>query len=121
QTGMFLPGYGGGDIVPAMLEPGELVVPKHLAPALRPFLGGKIPGFQAGGAVGSLSQVNAQIALAWNTLDALYAKENSASGAALAALKSQVSQFWQNTLDPLYASKDALTGGKTSGASSSSA
>ena len=51
QTGMFLPGYGGGDIVPAMLEPGELVVPKHMVGALRPFLSGKIPGFAGGGYV----------------------------------------------------------------------
>ena len=32
-----------------MLEPGELVVPKHMVWVLRPFLSGKIPGFAGGG------------------------------------------------------------------------
>jgi hypothetical protein len=52
QTGMFIPGYGGGDIFPAMLEPGELVVPKHLVGSVAPILSGKIPGFAAGGGMG---------------------------------------------------------------------
>ena len=52
QTGMRVPGWGGGDIFPAMLEPGELVVPKHLVGSVAPILGGKIPGFQAGGGMG---------------------------------------------------------------------
>lgn len=52
QTGMKIPGYGGGDIFPAMLEPGELVVPKHLVGSVAPILGGKIPGFQSGGGFG---------------------------------------------------------------------
>lgn len=30
RSGGRLPGYGGGDILPALLEPGEAVVPKHL-------------------------------------------------------------------------------------------
>lgn len=29
QTGGILPGHGGGDIVPAMLEPGEAIIPKE--------------------------------------------------------------------------------------------
>ena len=53
QTGGRIPGYGGGDTVPAMLEPGEAVVPKHLVPQLAPFLGAnKVPGFAAGGLAG---------------------------------------------------------------------
>jgi len=52
QHGMVVPGRGTGDIVPAMLEPGELVVPKHLVPSVQPILTGKIPGFQAGGLAG---------------------------------------------------------------------
>jgi hypothetical protein len=54
QTGRFIPGYGGGDIVPAMLEPGELVVPKHLVGSVTPMLTGKIPGFAAGGVAGGV-------------------------------------------------------------------
>lgn len=52
QTGMFIPGYGGGDIHPAMLEAGELVVPKHLVGSVAPVLRGKIPGFAGGGGFG---------------------------------------------------------------------
>ena len=53
QSGYRVPGYGGGDTVPAMLEPGEAVVPKHLVPQLAPFLGAnKVPGFAAGGLAG---------------------------------------------------------------------
>jgi hypothetical protein len=33
QEGGLIPGYGGGDIVPAMLEPGELVIPKEVVRA----------------------------------------------------------------------------------------
>jgi hypothetical protein len=49
QSGYRVPGYGGGDIFPAMLEPGEAVVPKHLVPAVAPLLAGRVPGFAAGG------------------------------------------------------------------------
>lgn len=55
QTGMRIPGYGGGDIYPAMLEPGEAVVPKHLVGALAPFLGAHgVPGFASGGVAGTV-------------------------------------------------------------------
>ena len=52
QKGTLIPGYGGGDIYPAMLEPGEAVVPKDKARrsdfrAWAASMG--IPGFQAGG------------------------------------------------------------------------
>jgi hypothetical protein len=40
------------DDVPAMLSRGELVVPAHLVPSVRPALGGKIPGFASGGIAG---------------------------------------------------------------------
>lgn len=50
--GWKVPGYGGGDVVPAWLEPGEAVVPKHLVPAVAPFLGAHhVPGFAPGGIV----------------------------------------------------------------------
>ena len=67
-AGWHVPGYGGGDTVPAMLEPGEAVVPKHLVPAVAPFLGAHhVPGFAAGGKVGH----------AWDMADvfALWGKE----------------------------------------------
>ena len=48
-----LPGYGGGDIIPAMLEPGESVVTKQATSGNEGAIaymnaGGKIPGFQEG-------------------------------------------------------------------------
>jgi hypothetical protein len=53
QHGFLVPGSGHGDIVPAMLEPGEAVIPKHLVGALAPFLAAhKVPGFQSGGLAG---------------------------------------------------------------------
>jgi hypothetical protein len=54
--GMRVPGYGGGDKWPALLEGGEAVVPKHLVPAIAPFLSAnKVPGFAAGGIAGGVS------------------------------------------------------------------
>ena len=53
-AGWRVPGYGGGDRVPALLEGGEAVVPKHLTTALAPFLKAHgVPGFAAGGIVPS--------------------------------------------------------------------
>jgi phage-related protein len=55
QRGGRLPGYGGGDIVPALLEPGETVVPKHLTPVFaRQFEAAGIPGFTGGGLIGGI-------------------------------------------------------------------
>jgi len=49
-----VPGYGGGDVHPAMLEGGEAVVPKHLTPAVAPFLKSHgVPGFAGGGIMSS--------------------------------------------------------------------
>jgi hypothetical protein len=53
--GALIPGYGGGDIYPAMLEPGEAVIPKDKVkqPAFQAWAKAEgIPGFQAGGLVG---------------------------------------------------------------------
>jgi hypothetical protein len=53
-SGYRVPGYGGGDVHPALLEGGEAVVPKHLTPAVAPFLKAHgVPGFAAGGYMGS--------------------------------------------------------------------
>jgi len=52
--GARVPGYGGGDRHLYALEGGEAVVPKHLTPAVAPFLKAHgVPGFAAGGVVGS--------------------------------------------------------------------
>jgi hypothetical protein len=54
QTGGLIPGTGSGDIVPALLEPGEAVVPRNLVGMLYPFLAAHgVPGF-AGPAGGEL-------------------------------------------------------------------
>jgi hypothetical protein len=46
QTGGLVPGSGSGDIIPAMLEPGEVVIPRNLVPLIAPILTAhRIPGF----------------------------------------------------------------------------
>jgi SLT domain-containing protein len=53
SKGARIPGFGGGDRHPALLEGGEAVVPKHLTPAVAPFLKAHgVPGFAAGGLIG---------------------------------------------------------------------
>ena len=53
-AGYRVPGYGGGDVHPALLEGGESVVPKELTPAVAPFLKSHgVPGFEGGGIMGS--------------------------------------------------------------------
>ena len=53
-AGYRVPGYGGGDVHPALLEGGEAVVPKELTPAVAPFLKSHgVPGFEGGGIMGS--------------------------------------------------------------------
>jgi hypothetical protein len=48
-----VPGAGNSDSFPAMLTPGEAVVPKRLVPAVAPFLhANQVPGFAAGGLAG---------------------------------------------------------------------
>lgn len=137
QTGGMVPGSGFGDIIPAMLEPGEAIVPRYLVPVIAPILAAHhVPGFGGmprsssshfalGGIAGSgesLAQLNAQIKQAWVKLDALYKREDSGgvTGSALASLKRQISDFWKTVLDPLYAAKDKLTG-KGSGVTGSAA
>ena len=52
-TGWLVPGFGGGDIHPALLEGGETVVPKELTPAVAPLMKAHgVPGFQSGGIAG---------------------------------------------------------------------
>jgi hypothetical protein len=60
-TGGKVPGHGSGDTVPAMLTPGEYVVPKHLAPLAEKLFGFKTPKsiegmfhFAGGGTVPSI-------------------------------------------------------------------
>jgi hypothetical protein len=49
-----IPGFGGGDILPALLEPGEAVVDKLRARAYAPVLKAMgVPGFAAGGLAGA--------------------------------------------------------------------
>lgn len=142
QTGGMVPGKGFGDIIPAMLEPGEAIVPRYLVPLISPILAAHhVPGFggmpqsaashfAAGGIAGggsgpSLAQIDTEIHAAYKKLDALYARKDGGdlSGAALAKVKSQISSFWKTVLDPLFLQKDKLTGAtaKTSKAASDAA
>jgi TP901 family phage tail tape measure protein len=59
STGGFVSGSGSGDVIPAMLTPGEFVIKKDVAQKTLPFLemlnAGKIPGFKLGGQVGPVT------------------------------------------------------------------
>jgi hypothetical protein len=60
-AGWRVPGYGGGDKWPALLEGGEAVVPKHLVSAIAPFLAAhRVPGFAAGGIAGQKSMLHTE-------------------------------------------------------------
>ena len=51
-AGGLIGGTGNSDSVPAMLTPGEAVVPKHLVSAIAPFMAANgVPGFASGGMV----------------------------------------------------------------------
>ena len=53
-AGYLVPGYGGGDVHPALLEGGEIVVPKELSPAVAPMMKAHgVPGFEGGGIMSS--------------------------------------------------------------------
>ena len=115
QTGMLVPGFGSGDHVPALLEPGEAIVPRYLVPLIAPILKSHhVPGFAAGGIIpaGTLSGVNSQISSEWKILDQMYASSAS---------KAAVNNFWKTILDPLYAAKDAFKGIATHAAAISKA
>ena len=104
STGGMVPGVGSGDHVPALLEPGEAIVPRYLVPLVAPILRSHhVPGFAAGGIVpaGSLAGVNAQLSSEWKILDQMYASN---------AAKAQIDAFWKDILDPLYKAKDAFKG-----------
>lgn len=101
-TGGLIPGYGGGDIFPALLEPGETVVPKHLTPAVAPLMAAhKVPGFDTGGYVGNGGAgtfpglgdfaVQAHTALAADTASALVGAMNGAIKTAQAAATASAS------------------------------
>ena len=57
QKGGIIPGYGGGDIIPAYLEPGEFVIRKEVTRENKAFLeninSGKYKKFQLGGVSGN--------------------------------------------------------------------
>jgi hypothetical protein len=66
-AGWRVPGYGGGDRWPAMLEGGESVVPKHLTPAVAPLLKSHgVPGF-AGGVIGHYGSSDPGLLGAWTS------------------------------------------------------
>ena len=114
--GGMVPGFGSGDHVPALLEPGEAVVPRYLVPLIAPILKSHhVPGFAAGGIVpaGTLAGVNSQISGEWKILDALYAQKDAGNK----GVQSQINEIWKTILDPLYKAKDAFTSVSKSAAS----
>ena len=122
QTGGMVPGSGHGDIIPAMLEPGEAIIPRYLVPLIAPILAAhRVPGFggmpqsssshfAAGGIVpGGGSSIQSQISAVWKILDKLYAEKDAGNK----SVQAQINSIWSNQLKPLYAQRDALKKGGT--------
>lgn len=58
SKGGHLSGYGGGDILPALLEPGETVVSKEASKSLAPhFAAAGVPGYSTGGIIGGIGNI----------------------------------------------------------------
>jgi hypothetical protein len=84
-----VPGYGGGDIFPAMLEPGETVVPKSLTPAIAPWAKAMgIPGFAAGGLVSGINLKMAGSRMIERLLNGILLPALTLTGAAPAQLQA---------------------------------
>jgi phage-related protein len=91
QHGMLIPGYGGGDIFPLMVEPGEAVVPKDKVRRPEFMAWAKamgIPGFQRGGLVRWPADVNLEA-----TRDSLMSRLMLGSGASVAAVAARTLQL----------------------------
>lgn len=98
-AGWLVPGYGGGDRWPALLEGGETVVPKHLTPAVAPLMAAHgVPGFETGtyagnGGAGTFPglgdlAVKGHTAMVNDTAQALVSAMNSAIKSAQTAASS---------------------------------
>ena len=91
--GWKVPGYGGGDRWPALLEGGEAVVPKQLTPQVAPLLKRHgVPGFATGGLAGRAVQIAAASPNATATAEAGFERVNMVAfmKAAIAAAKKEV-------------------------------
>ncbi len=113
QTGARLPGYGGGDIIPAMLEPGEAVIPKHLVPEISAWARQKgIPGFALGGVVGAIGAVGNAITHPLDTLEALGSGTLSVLGTAVHWVRGALAAAVQAMLVPVRAAINNTLGTK---------
>lgn len=94
SAGWRVPGYGGGDRHLALLEGGEAVVPKHLTPGVATYLGAHgVPGFTAGGFVGSGSYSGNIPGLTSFTAGMLGTFQNDLTGAMVAAMRAGIQQI----------------------------
>jgi hypothetical protein len=104
QTGGMVPGSGSGDIIPAMLEPGEAIIPRYLVPLIAPILAShRVPGFggmpqsssshfAAGGVVPGMSG-NIGKDIAYSLVDGITSALKSAGAQKIAAaLVNKISQ-----------------------------
>jgi hypothetical protein len=95
-TGGRVPGYGGGDRHPYLLEGGEAIVPKHLTPAVAPFLKAQgVPGFASGGIIPSYNGQIPGLGL-WavhNTQAVLASLDKAVASATAAAIAAAATTF----------------------------
>ncbi|ONH55455.1 phage tail tape measure protein [Frankia sp. CcI49] len=108
QAGGRLPGYGGGDIIPAMLEPGEAVVPKHLVPEMAPWARKRgIPGFALGGVVGAVTHA---VTHPLDTLESLGEGTLDVLGKAVHWVRGALATAAETALAPVRAAIHATLG-----------
>lgn len=107
--GGLLPGFGGGDQVPAMLEAGEAVIDKHRTRMLAPLfkrLG--VPGFASGGLAGAQNAIAGAGAI--DTAAGARVDVNALVKAIKAAIAARAAQ-----LNPFAGITGVPSGGKISG------
>lgn len=102
-----IPGYGGGDVLPALLEPGETVVDKDTSRVLAPIFGAAgVPGYSLGGIVGNVGNWFSHIGHGLN--DWLHKAFDI--GKIVAALSTGNSTALVNAIDALIGHKTPAAG-----------
>ena len=119
-SGVFkVPGTGSGDTVPAMLTPGESVIPKDMTqrygPLINAMIKGQIPGYQVGGTIGG-SEFSFRSIASRRAVDRLYSQGPSSVMSALQSFGNEseitagmVRQFLRESTKGLEASHLTLS------------
>lgn len=111
-AGWLVPGIGNSDSVPALLTPGEAVVPKYLTPAVAPLLKAHgVPGFASGGVVrtGNVGVLTGAASTGFNK-DFISQFTAAMEGAMSSAMKSAIRQAFAAMVGNVGAGVQRWTG-----------